>query len=203
MKVYKANNKKSKFSALAVCLLLTAMLAIGGTLAYLFTQSDAVVNTFKPVTPDITVDEEFEGNVKKNVAIKNTGEVDSYIRAKVVITWQNADGEVYPLTPTVDNPATSEVDGDYTITWSVSDTVVKDVWTKGSDGFYYYTSAVPVGGSTAALFTDATPLRACADENYTLHIEILSQSIQSTPDEAVNQTWTNVTALNGVLTAVR
>ncbi|MBR4036526.1 MAG: hypothetical protein IKJ05_07345 [Oscillospiraceae bacterium] len=193
MKVYKANNKKSKFSAIAVCLLLTAMLAIGGTLAYLFTQSDAVVNTFNPVTPDITVDEEFEGNVKKKVAIKNTGEVDSFIRAKVVITWQNDAGEVYPLTPV---PGTDAATADYKITWT------KDGWVEGSDGFCYYTSAVPVNGSTGVLFTDAAPLRACADENYTLHIEILSQAIQSTPDEAVESVWTLVNAENGVLKSV-
>ncbi|MBR5805815.1 MAG: hypothetical protein IKY30_03460 [Oscillospiraceae bacterium] len=200
MKVYKAPNRKRKISALAVCLLLTAMLTIGGTLAYLFTQTTPVVNTFNPVTPDITVDEGFDGNVKKEVKITNTGEVDSYIRAKVVITWQDATGKVYPLTPVVGTDADT---ADYKITWNVSDTVVKDAWIKGSDGFYYYTSAVPVGDSTGILFTDAAPLRACADENYTLHIEILSQSIQSTPDEAVNQTWTNITASNGILTAVR
>ena len=191
MKVYKTN-KRSKISALAVCLLLTAMLAIGGTLAYLFTQSDAVVNTFNPVTPDITVDEGFEGNVKKEVKIANTGEVDSYIRAKVVITWQNDAGEVYPLTPV---PGTDAATADYKITWK------KDGWVEGSDGFYYYTSAVPVNGSTGVLFTDAAPLRACTDKDYTLHIEILSQAIQSTPDEAVESVWP-VNATDGTL-AVR
>lgn len=173
----KVNKDKKKMSALAVCLLLTAMLAIGGTLAYLYTSTAPVVNTFNPVLPDITVDEDFSGNVKKNVTIHNTGEVDSFIRAKVVITWQNDAGNVYYKTPAVGT--------DYTIDWT------RDGWLTGSDGFYYYSESVAPGGSTKKLFTGATPLRACEDPNYTLHIEILSQSIQSIPLSAVD-TWDNV-----------
>ncbi|MBQ3008363.1 MAG: hypothetical protein IJN77_00300 [Oscillospiraceae bacterium] len=187
-------NNKKKLSLVTICLLLTVVMAIGGTVAYLFTQTNSVVNTFTPVTPDITVDEEFDGRVKNNVTIKNTGKVDSFIRAKVVVTWQDAEGNVYPKNP--------DVGTDYTITWNVKDNVAADVWVKGSDGFYYYTTYVPEGGNTGILFTDARPLQACADKNYTLHIEVIAQSIQSTPDNAVNQTWTLVNAENGVLTSV-
>ena len=186
MKVYKANNKKSKFSALAVCLLLTAMLAIGGTLAYLLTSTTPVVNTFKPVSPNIEVDEpEWDNKVKQNVTIENIGQVDSFIRAKVVITWQKGN-EIYNKKP-VENT-------DYSIDWGLVD------WELGSDGFYYYTKSVPAGQKTSNLIDEALWLQACENQDYTLSIEILSQAIQSTPDEAVNQTWTNVTALNGVLT---
>ena len=192
--IYRSDKSKKKISMLAICLLLTVVLAVSGTLAYLFTQSDAVTNTFIPVLPDITVYENIDGNVKKNVTIKNTGEVDSFIRAKVIVTWQDADGNIYPVLPVAGK--------DYSITWNTSEGVTADVWKKASDGYYYYTSYVPVGGHTGVLFTDATPIVQCADNRYTLHIEVIAQSIQYIPDNAVNQTWPLVTANNGVLTAV-
>ena len=176
----KVNKDKKKLSALAVCLLLTAMLTIGGTLAYLYTSTAPVVNTFNPVLPDITVDEDFSDNVKNNVTIHNTGEVDSFIRAKVVITWQNDAGNVYYKTPVV---GTTAENGDYKIEWKLTD------WVKGDDGFYYYTKSVAPGGETSVLFSGATPLKACEDSTYTLHIEILSQSIQSAPETAVESVW--------------
>lgn len=191
MKVYKANNKKSKFSAIAVCLLLTAMLAISGTLAYLFTQSDAVVNTFKPVNPEIIVDEpEWEGEVKSNVTIKNTGDVDSYIRAKITVNWQNGN-DVYPVDP---------VEGaDYFIEWDLTD------WFMGDDGFYYYKKSVEAnGGKTGVLIKEAKWLQPCAGNTetveYKLNIEIISQSVQSTPKNAVESVWPVTVDADGNLT---
>lgn len=183
MKVYKAPNKKAKFSAIAVCLLLTAMLAIGGTLAYLYTHTEPVVNTFNPVTPGTHIDEDpFEGEVKSNVVVTNTGDVDSYIRAKVVITWQNEDGEVYPIEPV---EKTAENDGHYTIEYGTD-------WIFGDDGYWYYKDDVPAtnpDSATAPLITEAKWVKACEDKTYTLHIEILSQAIQSTPTDAVESVW--------------
>ena len=99
--VYKAPGKKHSFSATAVCLLLTAALAIGGTLAYLYTNSDTVTNTFNPTDVEIVVVEKVEGNIKSEVKIANTGKADAFIRAKVVITWQDASGNVYPKQTTL------------------------------------------------------------------------------------------------------
>lgn len=189
MKVYKANNKKSKFSALAVCLLLTAMLAIGGTLAYLFTHTDPVVNTFNPVDVDIEIVEKLDGNIKSNVQIANTGKTDAFIRAKVVITWQNEAGNVYPKAPV---PGTGN---DYTITYNNTD------WVLGSDGFWYCKNDVAPNALSAILINEAKPLKLCEDDAYTLHIEILSQAIQSTPENVVIDTWEPVTdVVDGVLT---
>lgn len=184
-------NKKRKLSVMAVCLLLTVIMAAGATLAYIFTSTSQVVNTFTPPKPDITVKEEFDGNVKKAVAVTNTGDVDSFIRAKVVITWQNEAGEVYPLTPVAGESAGT---ADYRITWNKEGWVYRD-----ADGFYYYTSAVPKGSTTGNLFTDAEPLRACPDENYKLHIEVISQSVQAEPITAVQETW-GVTIADGNVT---
>lgn len=171
------NNKhkyRHKYALLLVCLHLAVIIAVTGTIAYLFTSTDPVTNTFKPVAPGTEIEETLENNVKKDVTVKNTGEVDSYIRARVIITWQNEKGEVYPEMPASDY---------YTISYGSG-------WSLGADGYYYYTKSVSVNGSTTALIERVTPVKSCKDDTYTLHVEILSQAIQSTPVEAVNA-WDN------------
>ena len=195
MKIFKSKIKSKKILAL-VCLDLVVFLAVGATLAYIFTASDPVVNTFTPVTPDIEITEDFKDNIKKHVAVKNTGSVSSYIRSQVVITWQNGEGNILPVTP--------ERGKDYTIIYgTAASTADTEYWTKGADGFWYYSKSVAPGDSTDYLIAEARWIKACEDPNYTLHIEILSQSVQSTPDEAVN-VWDNndvdVTGTDGTLT---
>lgn len=186
--------KKRKYTLLLVCLLVTVVIAVGGTIAYLFTESDPVVNTFTPVEVDNEIHEELNGNEKENVQIKNTGTTDAYIRAKVVVTWQNENGEVYPVMPIP--PADGVTNHDYTISYG-SD------WILGNDGYFYYNESVPATESTTVFIVSVTPIKACEDNNYTLHVEILSQAIQSAPDIAVDA-WDNdrvdVTGTNGMLT---
>ena len=193
--ICRSSKIKSKILlAMMICLDLVVMLTICTTLAYVFTSSDPVTNTFTPVTSDIEIGEEFEDNVKKNVVVNNTGSLDSYIRAKVVITWQNEAGEVYPEQPVVDTEANG---GDYIITYGTAD------WTLAADGFWYYKASVAPEASTGNLIVNAQPIKKCVDASYTLHIEILSQAVQSTPDSAVD-VWDNakvdVTGHEGTLT---
>lgn len=182
---------RNKYTLLLACLLLTVAIAVSGTIAYIFTSSDPVVNTFTPVTPDSEIFETFKDNVKSNVVVKNTGEVDSYIRAKVVITWQDGAGNIYPVAPIKDT--------DYTISYlSVKDPTTGTVttttgWILSADGFWYYKKPVAAGASTTYLIGEARQIKECKDTNYKLHIEILSQAVQSTPPAAVVEVWQNAT----------
>lgn len=156
--------KKSLVLLIAVALLLTS--SVSGTLAYLSASSKSVENTFTPSSTGTEIVEDFKDNVKKDVAIKNTGSIDVYIRAAVVITWEKTDGTVYAQKP---------VEGeDYQITWT------KEGWSDlQSDGFYYYNSRVASQSSTGVLFTNCKPLKSAPAEGYTLHVEIIAQSIQA------------------------
>ena len=175
-------NNKRKYTLLLVCLLLAVIVAVGGTIAYIFTSSDPVVNTFTPVEIDNEIHENLVENVKSDVQIKNTGSIDAYIRAKVIVTWQNAAGEVYTKKPVsnLENPA----DYNYTIEYGTN-------WTKIPDGaeYWYYKSSVAPGEFTTELITSATPAESAPADGYTLHIEILSQAIQSEPVDAIKAAW--------------
>ena len=182
MKVYKANNKK-KFSVLAICLLLTALFAVSGTLAYLIASTNSVENTFTPADAPNVISEEMSGTVKSDVKVtvpSNEENVDVYIRATYVATWQNANGEIYSTMP---------VEGtDYSVELGTSGKWVK------ANGFYYYKESVAPGAETEVLIEKCEVLKAAPAEGYTLHVEILSQSVQAEGvaedgNKAVEKAW--------------
>lgn len=165
-----------KMILLAASLLLVMCAAIGGTVAYLIDMTTPVTNTFVPakVPPEVT--ENFDGDVKKDVAIKNTGNVDAYIRVKVVVTWKDASGNVYKTAPVAGT--------DYTWTWP-TDTNWKEL-----NGFWYYTKPVAAGDSTAVLFTDCKQLStANVPKGYSLSVDIHAQTVQAEPSSVVEETW--------------
>lgn len=170
----------NRSAALLVCLLLALGCTVGGTLAYIFTNTSPVENIFQPTEVTTTVEEKFENGVKSNVKIQNTGSTDAWLRAAVVVTWQNAAGEVYGKAP---------VQGtDYSITYNVSEQVTSGKWVKGADGFYYWPSPVAPEDLTGVLITSCT-YKANAPEGYTLAVEILGSGIQSKPAGAFNDSW--------------
>ena len=175
-----------KVILLAVSLLLILSAAIGGTVAYLIDQTGSITNTFTPANVTPHIDEEFNGSVKKDVQIRNAGDIPAYIRVKVVVTWKDEHGNVYGAAPV---PRT-----DYT-------------WTSGSDkwflkdGFYYYSEPVAAKGTTGVLFTACQPVAGRAPEGYSLSVDIHAQAIQAEPTTAVTSAWGVQVDANGNLTS--
>ena len=184
MKHNNGNNRLAnrwKKSTLFIGALLTCMVVtVGGTVAYLVADSDEVVNKFTPSVVTTEVTEDTTNDVKTNVQIKNTGDTDAYIRAAVVVTWQDEKGNVYGQAPAED---------DYKITWQG----IKDgSWQKGPDGFYYHLSPVADGKSTNVLFTDCEISEdAEVPIGYYLNVEILGSGIQSVPTSVVVDSWSS------------
>ena len=88
-------NKRAFLAVAMIVLLLTA--SVGGTAAFLTDGTDEVANVFTPadVTSEVVEPYWQDGNiVKSNVTIRNTGNIDVYMRAAIVVTWQDANGNV-------------------------------------------------------------------------------------------------------------
>lgn len=166
--------KKSKPSLLLVALVVLVGVLVGSTVAYLITNTGSVSNSFTSAKITTEITEEFDGSVKNNVCVKNTGDVEAYIRATVVVTWKSG-SDVYPTAPV---PGT-----DYTMTCPA------DAGWVQSGSYYYYTSAVAPDASTGVLLTDCQPLNDAPADGYTLHVEILTEAIQSKPAKAVTEAW--------------
>ena len=174
------NRKRAGVLLAAIALLLAA--AVGGTVAFLVDRTGDVVNTFNPTKVSVNIDEKFDNFVKSDVKITNNvtdeqGGIAAYIRAKIVITWQDEDGNVYGQMPAAGT--------DYTITWG-SET---DWDIETSDGFYYHKAPVAPGDSTGVLIEKCEPVEANTPEGYNLHVEILAQGIQAAPTSVVAGEW--------------
>lgn len=173
--------RKIVFIAL-ICLIFVVG-SVGGAYAYLKANTDVLSNEFVPAKVTCAVEEEFADGVKSNVKVRNTGNVDAYIRATVVATYVSENGKIL---------ATAPVEGvDYTITWGQSD------WVKGSDGYWYHTKPVAPEGATANLIELASAVTE--QEGFRLHIQILASGVQSAPDTAVQEAW-GVTVTDGQIT---
>ncbi len=194
----------NKKSVLITSVALLLLIAVGTTLAYVFTRTDPVENKFNPSKVSCAVVENGDAHVtgaivntgssKDNVQIKNTGDTDAYIRVAVVVNWMSEDGtKVW---------ATKPVEGtEYTISYATN-----TGWTKGSDGYWYYTKSVPpTDGSnlTGILITSATQNtpgpKGTDDTQYYLSIEIVASAIQAKPTSVVTSQWGVAVANDGTI----
>lgn len=172
----KFNKKAVTIVAICLCLLVCGTI---GTWAYLTSITDPLQNTFVPAKVTCTVEESFEDGVKSDVKVRNTGDVDAYVRVAVVATFIS-DNNVYAVSP---------IEGvDYSVEWS------NNKWKKGTDGFWYYSDPVSPNAVTNNLIEKATS--SSVPQGYNLNIQIIATAIQSDPAAAVQSAW-GITPVNG------
>ena len=165
--------KRSGILLAAVIVLLAG--AVGGTWAFLVAQSEPVQNNFTYAHVSCTIKEKFDGTTKSDVQIQNTGDISAYIRARIVVTWKDANGNVSSTVPVKNT--------DYTIAFNENE---KD-WTQ-QGGYWYCNTAVAAGEDTPVLITTCEK-KETAPEGYNLSVEILADAIQSEPASAVTEAW--------------
>lgn len=185
-KPVKRRQKAKRVGSGFVLLILAAVLAIGGTLAYIIANTVSVENKFTPGEVRCEVEETFKNNVKSDVKIKNTGNTAAYIRATYVVTWQKDDGTVNGKMPVVGT--------DYTIEFAENSgwKLIGDYW--------YYTSPVAAGGETGVLIASCELAEGAAvPTGYHLSVEIIASAIQSEPASVVAEKW-HVAVDNGEIT---
>ena len=68
-------------------------------------------------------------------------------------------------------------------------------WVRSADGFYYWTFPVALLDKTGVLIKSVSEKKA---DGKNLVVDISTQAIQSTPDDAVTEAW-NCTVKDGVL----
>ena len=192
-------NRKAPVALVAILVLLCC--AVAGTVAFLVTKTDSVVNTFTPSKVTTYVEEEFNGQTKSNVKIQNTGDIDAYIRVAVIVNWADDKGNV---------SGTPVKDSDYVMDLNIdTGTTTNAPWFKGADGYYYCKTAVKsVKQDTKDCYTPVL-IKSCikatgaqAPAGYDLQVTILADGIQSKPDKVVKEVWKVVEVNDNQLTAV-
>lgn len=153
---------------LLVCLILVLTASVGSTMAYLFSKPEPQKSEFAVAKVNCEVGEGSNGSY----TVKNTGNVDAYVRVKVVATWKK-DGNVHAQKPKINV--------------SLADTA----WFLGEDGYFYYTTPVAAGDTVSFPAISAETL-----SGYTLSVDVLASAIQAKPAAAVTQAWN--TGVSGV-----
>lgn len=171
--------KRKLITVLLAGVLLLA--GVAGAFAWL-SVTGVLVNEFGFGSVEPSVDETRDNNVKSDVAVTNKGSAPAYLRVAVDIYWQDQDGARL-----WDEPVAGT---DYVIDWGsvskVSASNTASSWVVASDGYYYWTSPVAPMGKTDVLIKRVTEQKV---DGKNLVVDISTQAIQSTPDDAVKEAW--------------
>lgn len=180
--------KRKQIMALLAGILLFA--GVAGTFAWL-SVTGVLVNEFGFGSVAPSVDETLKDSVKSDVRIKNTGSAPAYLRVAVDIYWQDQNGARLWEEPVAGT--------DYTIEWGdkvdAAATNSASSWVVATDGFCYWTSPVAPMGETDVLIKSVSETKR---DGKNLVVDISTQAIQSTPDDAVADAW-GCTVEGGVL----
>ena len=164
--------RRGRATAMLLATVMLFALAVGGTIAWLTDKDKPLVNTFDPSKVTCEVQEKFDGKVKSDVNVKNTGDIDAFIRVKLVTYRTNDAGQ------------------------HIGGTAALPQFTLGANwveynGYYYYTLPVAPGDKPATKLTDSMTLTENYDDADGGHqsIDVMAEAIQSVPEAAVKAAW--------------
>lgn len=164
--------RTGRVTAIVMATVLLLALAIGGTVAWLSTKDTPITNTFTPSKVTCEVQEEFNGTVKSDVNVKNTGDIDAFIRVKLVTYRTNNAGDHIGGTAAL--PKFEPGKG----------------WVKHGD-YYYYTKPVEPDCAPDAKLIDRITLQSSYQDadGGRQAIDVMAEAIQSVPGDAVQKAW--------------
>lgn len=159
-----APSPKHKSVIIVLSIILVVCIGAGATLAFFANSTGPVINTFQSGTVGAEIDEDISGNTKNSITVKNTGSVPIYVRVRLVSYFEDGSDNVLPQ----DSPSVSFTPGE---NWEYN------------NGYYYYKLPVGAGDDTANLLA----------ENLTMIsgqvIEVLADTVQATPIDAIKEVW--------------
>ena len=159
--------KRRNSILLAICavILLLAGTATGVYAKYV-RQAGNVENTFAPavsIIPEIK-----SGMSDIDIAVGPT-DYPVYVRAAIIVTWQDNDGIVHFTKPAAGT--------DYTLALNLTN------WEQGGDGYYYCKEPVKstqeTPGKTPVLINSCTQTGTPPAEGYALNLEVIAQTVQA------------------------
>ena len=167
---------------IAFCVCILACAAVSGSLAWLTSAPEPVVNEFTPGVVTIQVDEKFDGSTKSDVRIKNTGNVPAYIRVALVPAWVDDEGNIAAKHASLDD---------------CNITLGDDFWFEGTDGFYYCKTFIKPDESTPILIKSCTVKDG--EHEYDFELQVIASAVQSLPTSTVEKVWPVVVSTDGTL----
>lgn len=163
---------------LVIAIAIIAIISISVAVAFMFRKTQPINNVFIPAEVDCKINEVFNGKEKTSINVQNTGNIESYIRMRIVTYWQDSKGNVVARS--------SEA-----LSFSITDD-----WFKVGD-VYYYKHPVEAGAQTNEFLASGSKIslkkvdEKVDDVIYTYYqvVELLAEAIQSKPTNVVKETW--------------
>lgn len=172
--VRKPHKGRGRLAMMVLSIVLLLGVAIGGTIAWLSTKTTPVTNTFTPARVTCEVEEKFDKTtgVKTKVNVKNNGNIDVYIRVKLVTYRTNDDGQ--HIGGTADLPKFA----------------LGENWVKHGE-YYYYTLPVAPDEKPEANLADSMTLTGSYEDadGGKQALDVMAEAIQSAPEKAVGEAW--------------
>lgn len=173
----------SKNKRLLLAAVIPAILLCSITSAFLIKKTEQRVNEFDVASVTCEVHEKTDGNVtstngivtaksKTSIKVKNTGNVNAYLRVRFVSYW------------------VQEIDGEYQIINKASkmpDISVAEGWIAGEENTYYYEEQVSSNSFTTEFLREEVLL--AEEDGYKQVLEVFADAIQAEPTNAVSEVW--------------
>lgn len=177
-----------KLSLLAPLFLAIAVSGVAA--AYMIRQTPYAINEFETAFVECEVAEimNSDATAKTSIKIKNTGNIDAYLRLRIVSYWENSKGEIKAKA-------------------SVSPSFLRgEDWLKGSGDIYYYQIPVSPEAFTGELLASQLVLSESTEADGTERllqvVEIFAEAIQAMPENAVTDSWGVKLDTNGRIVAI-
>ena len=187
--------KKRKKQIIAAIALL-AVAAVGLTLAFMFKKANTV-NTLTPAKVSCTVFEKLDdkeisgaaaavGQEKSDIRVKNTGNINEYLRVRLVSYFVDGEGNISGSAASVFPQIT-----------------LNDGWIAGAEHTYYYTKPIKPNDETPILCQPFTLLQKQTSDGTKIYqvVEVFAEAVQAEPVAAVNAAW-NATVSDGAIATV-
>lgn len=161
--------RRSKWTGLLRAVsLLALVLAVGITVAYMFKITDPIKNEFEKAVVTCAVNEAFNSGtgVKSSITVQNTGNIDAYIRVRLVSYWVNPSGDIIAKQSTI--PSFTLASG----------------WTHKGNNIYQYETAIAPENSTPNLLGSSITLAETDEDGNRQVIEVFAEAIQTNAEDA-------------------
>lgn len=193
-----------KLTVLIIALAVVAVAAsVSSVVAYMVKRTQQLDNQFIPAQVQCAVKEEFEDNTKTSVKVQNTGNIEAYVRLRIVTYWQDSKGNVVGMTaPDIKFAGNGNGEWKYdTNNWIYDE----------DEKTFYYKTPIASEAVTEELFADGfegieleVKTVVFNKENYIYHpvITFVAEAIQSQPTEAVTK-WDVTLDANGNINGLK
>jgi len=180
------NRINNLYLALAVATVGMVIALSTTTYAYMYRETQSKSNQFEPALVTCQVEETVSNSVKTQIAIKNTGNIDAYIRVRLVSYWVDEEGNIAAkasITPKIN-------------------TLDQTKWIADEDNHtYYYKNKVAKETETSNLLSEMS-VTLKSEDGYRQVVEVLAEAIQAEPEKAVEESW-NVEVESEIITQVK